>query len=420
MKLKALWSFLLLLCFMQIASLPVFAAEIYVVNSESRTMSYINTETNVVNNSFSQLGLTPNRFTMDEEFLYIAVSGDNAIQMISRNTGAHIRYIPVAPSSNPWDCLKVGDFLYVTGLFTGKLYKISLNTYSVVNQISVGTSPEGLALAGNKLYVTNAGLYTNNYVNSSVSVIDLDSFSVTNTIPVCLNPQYVSNIGGQIHVSCTGNWTNQFGKVYVIDPVNDEVSHILDVGGNLGNLWYDNSSKVYAGDGMNSGLYSYDALSYELYHNSTNPISPGGMLVSGTSEFIAILDSAWGGNGKVKLINHDLSFLHEYTVAMAPTDMQIYRPSTDVSDNLLPAPPTKVYPNPVNGGGTLYFESKAPSRAKITIYNIKGQLVDSFDTDAKTSSWNSFDNKGTPLSPGIYMYRRESAKGSSTGKFLIR
>lgn len=161
---------------------------IFVVNSTSRTLSRIDTDSGSVNNSFAQLGLTPNLMDLDEEHIYVICTGDNAVQVLNRFTGAHQRYLPVAPSSNPYDVLKVGDFLYVTGLFTNRVYKLSLQTNSVVKSLEVGAAPQGLCSDGTRLYVCNIGGYYNNYVNSSVSVIDLAFFAVMATVPTWTNP----------------------------------------------------------------------------------------------------------------------------------------------------------------------------------------------------------------------------------------
>ncbi|MDD3143665.1 MAG: hypothetical protein PHG32_05660, partial [Candidatus Cloacimonetes bacterium] len=168
----------------------ISAAEIFVVNSASRTLSRIDTDSGSVNNSFAQLGLSPNLMDLDAQHIYVVCSGDNAIQVLDRSSGAHLRYLPVAASSNPYDVLKVGDFLYVTGLFTDKVYKLSLQSSSVVGSVEVGVAPEGLCSDGSRLYVCNTGGYQNNYANSSVSVIDLASFSVAATVPTWTNPQY--------------------------------------------------------------------------------------------------------------------------------------------------------------------------------------------------------------------------------------
>jgi len=140
---------------MQVPTLK--ATEIFVVNSASRTLSRIDTQTGVTNNSFAQLGLTPNLMDVDTDYIYVVCSGDNAIQVIDRASGTHIRYIPVAPSCNPYAVVKSGDFLYVSGLFTDKLYKISLASNTVVGSLSVGIAPEGLCAYQGNLFVCNTG-----------------------------------------------------------------------------------------------------------------------------------------------------------------------------------------------------------------------------------------------------------------------
>ncbi len=395
------------------------AADIFVVNSESRTLSHINTVTQSVNNVFCQLGLTPNRFTLDENYIYVALSSDNAIQMISRQTGTHLRYIPIAPSSNPWDCLKAGDYLYVTGLFTNKVYKVSLQSYTVVDQIVVGTSPEGLLAHDGKLYITNAGSYQSGYAGSSVSVIDLASFSVLKTIPVWPNPQYLALINGSLHVSCTGNWVDQMGKICIIDTQEDTLTTMIDMGGNPGGLWFDGISKVFLGDMMNSGLFSYDPFTLQPLNPASDPLYPGGITVSGTQDFIAILDASWGMNGTLRLRNHDMSFLADYTVAMAPTDMQIHYPAVSAEDYIQPPMHLQVFPNPAKAGSHISFVSDQKHQAQITIYNLKGQSIDSFMSDG-TVKWVPRSKDGGSLSPGIYFYRYQSLNESKTGKLFLR
>lgn len=85
------------------------------------------------------------------------------------------------------------NFAYVTGLFTNKLYKVSLTTNQVVAEVLVGIGPEGMCIAGNTLYVANTGNYPN-YSPSTVSVIDLNTFAVAASIPVEMNAQIVLHL----------------------------------------------------------------------------------------------------------------------------------------------------------------------------------------------------------------------------------
>ncbi|MGC9362452.1 MAG: T9SS type A sorting domain-containing protein, partial [Candidatus Syntrophosphaera sp.] len=354
--------------------IPAQAAEIFVVNSTSRTLTRIDTDTGETDNSFAHLGLTPNLMDLDEDHIYIACSGDNAIQVVSRQSGAHIRYIPIAPSCNPWDVLKVDDHLYVTGLFTDTLYKVSLQSNSVVGSLQVGTAPEGLAHSDGRLFVCNTGGYANNYANSSLSVIDLASFAVTDTIPVWTNPQYATARDGFIHVSCTGNWSDAHGKVDVINAQTLEHVARLDIGGNPGNIWITPDGMAYLGDGMGWGLYSYDADTHEVYHDSSDPLDFEAYDISGNTELMAFLDLNWSSNSLVRTYAADLALLDTYSVGISATDILVAPLQTAAADHVQSAAPS-VYPNPLPRGSFLNLALKSPGKADFELYNLRGQLV---------------------------------------------
>ncbi|MFO7660784.1 MAG: hypothetical protein R6V77_07720, partial [Candidatus Cloacimonadaceae bacterium] len=285
---------LILFLMMLLIAFKAQAALIYTVNSESRTLSRIDTSTDNVQNNFAQLGVIPNKLIADENYLWVVNSGDNAVQKISRQSGSTLANIFIEASCNPWDACLDGDFLYVTGLFTNKVYKVHAVNHNVVGFVEVGNSPEALCVYNGKLYVTNTGGWQNNYANSSVSVIDLDSFQVIATIPVSPNPQYLVEHNGLIHVSCTGNWTTVFGTVCVIDPVSNQVIQTIALGGSLGSIWIDNDHQALVGDGSGSFLYRYNAQDFTILNDSDNPLTPGGYVVDGDNEQIALLDPNWG------------------------------------------------------------------------------------------------------------------------------
>jgi len=317
----------------------IFADEIFVVNSESRTLSKIDLETGAVNNSFTQLGLTPNLMYVEQDWIYVALSGANSIQMIDRNTGSTARNIFIASSVNPWDVVKEGDYLYVSGLFTDKVYKISLQTYSVVSQLSVGVSPEGLAVHNGKLYVCNTGGYASGYANSTIAVIDLQSFNVLKTIPVWTNPQDLRVYGDQLHVVCTGNWGSINGAVDIIDTITDESINRIAVGGNPWSIWISPQGTGFLGEGLNSGVYSYNADTYTLLNGSSNPLFPGAIMLHGTDKKIALLSANWGQNGVVYLRNSDWTAISQFTVALLPTDIWFYQSDVAGSDEIAPITP---------------------------------------------------------------------------------
>jgi len=399
---------LLLLLLLAILSRILPADEIFVVNSESRTLSKIDLISGAVNNSFTQLGLTPNLLCMEQDWIYVVLSGANSIQMINRITGTTARTIFIASSVNPWDVVKEGDYLYVSGLFTDKVYKISLQSYSVVAQLSVGVSPEGLAVHGNKLYVCNTGGYASGYANSSVSVIDLDSFSVIKTIPVWTNPQALQVYEDQIHVVCTGNWSSVSGAVDIIDTTIDERTDRILVGGNPWSIWISPTGIGYLGEGLNSGVYHFDANTLSLINGSTNPLSPGAIMVHGSSDAIALLSANWGQNGVVYLRNTDWSPVSQYTVALVPTDLWYYQIDVETNDELMPLAQVQLYPNPVCRNGFITLKSDITRNETINIYNLKGRKV--FSGSVQRGE-NRISLPQAGIGSGLYFYKLKNTVG---------
>jgi YVTN family beta-propeller protein len=398
----------------------LFAETIYVVNSQSRTLSRINTDTDAVQNVFAQLGYIPNKVIVDDQYLWCINSGDNAVQKLNRETGAVLSNILVANGSNPWDGCLDGGYLYVSGLFTNKVYRINTQTGLAAGNVNVGTSPEALAVAGGKLYVCNAGNYSQNYVGSSVSVIDIASFSVVKTIPVAANPQYLSLHNGMVHVSSTGNWADVAGCISVIDPATDTVVQTINLGGTPGRIWINSQNKAYVADSNGSNLYSYNAVDYNIFNGSANPITDGGSEVCGTNNLIAVLAPNWGSNGTVKIFHPDLSAWKQYSVGMVPTDMKIAFNSSYVSDEVVHAPiAVTAYPNPVPKGAKLHFDLEKSMQAELRLYNLKGQLVSRQKLSGKGISIPT-----ETLDSGCYFYKISSItavneKQTATGKIVV-
>ncbi|MDD4310705.1 MAG: T9SS type A sorting domain-containing protein [Candidatus Cloacimonetes bacterium] len=395
----------------------IYAETLYVVNSQSRTLSKIDTNTDAVNNSFAALGNVPNKIVVDADYIWSVNSGDNGVQKISRITGETLANIFVGTGSNPWDAVKHQDNLYVSGLFTGKVYRINTISGAVTGNVTVGTAPEALHVIGNKLYVANAGNYAQNYAGSSVSVIDLDSFSVLSNIPVNANPQYLASLDGMLHVSCTGNWDNIAGVICIIDSSTDTVSNIINVGGTPGCLWLQNPELALVADSNGMNLFSYNPSTYQLLHGMANPITNGGSEVVGNDTFVAVLNPNWGGNGIVKLMQPDLSTWKQYTVAMMPTDMKLGSNPSSNEDLVMQINSISAYPNPLKQGSTLKFFSPLPMQTELSIFNVKGQKVASYPFVGKDLSLPDLK-----LNSGIYFYQVQDAKHSSrqsVGKLLV-
>ncbi len=92
---------------------------------------------------------------------------------------------------------------YLTnGSFAGSVKVIKLENLEIESEISVGSGPENLLLAGGKVFVANSGGWG---IDSTVSVIDPGNDVVTHTIDVGDNPtDLVEDANGDIWVLCKG------------------------------------------------------------------------------------------------------------------------------------------------------------------------------------------------------------------------
>jgi flagellar hook assembly protein FlgD len=93
------------------------------------------------------------------------------------------------------------------------------------------------------------------------------------------------------------------------------------------------------------------------------------------------------------------------------------------------------YPNPFNPSTTITYtvgnafmrSASAESTGeavRISVYNIKGQLVKTLVNEYKEAGqhkvvWNGESEQGKKMSSGIYFYRMETKRGNITKKMLL-
>jgi hypothetical protein len=96
------------------------------------------------------------------------------------------------------------------------------------------------------------------------------------------------------------------------------------------------------------------------------------------------------------------------------------------ADLVNPLPITNLhnYPNPFNPTTTIAFTAKQAGKAKLSIYNVKGQLVKSLlNGELKAGEqklvWDGSDSKGVLVGSGIYFYHLEMGDYRSINKMLL-
>ncbi len=82
------------------------------------------------------------------------------------------------------------------------------------------------------------------------------------------------------------------------------------------------------------------------------------------------------------------------------------------------------YPNPFNPETQIKFSTKNTDNVKLSIYNIKGQLVktllnDNIKAGEHSIVWNGLDDSNKAVSSGVYFYKLETSSFVNTKKMLL-
>jgi hypothetical protein len=84
----------------------------------------------------------------------------------------------------------------------------------------------------------------------------------------------------------------------------------------------------------------------------------------------------------------------------------------------------KNYPNPFNPTTNVMFEIQTAGEVNIDIYNVKGQKIRSlvsgnYDAGIHTVTWNGTNDKGSEVPSGIYFYKTQSGKFTTSKKMIL-
>ena len=284
-----------------------------------------------------------------EYILFSAASGDkSAIVIVEWNNGIkNIEQIPIVKKSPASNALpnqvivsKEGnnDFIYTVLNGNNEVVKINFNTKEIVWQKSTGVAPYGLAIANNKVFVTN-------WAGTTV----VDSTKTTAGVPWGL--AYTDSLTGATSngtvsvISTTGKFIDEItvglhpnaiiaspdGKlVYVANGSSDEISVIdakesklvknipvgilgTDIQGSTPNGLFINSAnnKLYVSNGLDNAVLVYDLIKNKVDGLIPTEAYPAGLLIKNNLLVVANLESD-GANvidsaKQARSIHHELA-----------------------------------------------------------------------------------------------------------------
>ena len=161
------------------------------------------------------------------EDIYIAVNGSQTIFVTDKDLKIkhQINADKDGTRLSPRCITTRGDKVYVT-YYEGFVGEVS-SDYSV-RLCSVGPNPDGIAVAGENLYIANSGGMAYPVYNNTVSVVSTSTFTETSTIEVNVNPAKVeaSSDGAYVYVSSFGNYADSPAKLQVICTADGKVTDL--------------------------------------------------------------------------------------------------------------------------------------------------------------------------------------------------
>ena len=136
----------------------------------------------------------------------------------------------------------------------GKIYKLDMNGNLLSSSPSFGASPYSLAVANNKIYVTNRP-------GSSVSVLDKNSLNVIKTIQAGVFPEEIISIGSKVFVCNVSVYQGQQDStISVIDANTDSVISTITIRRDPTSIFY-KSNSVFVGCNSAGMIFRIDPVS---------------------------------------------------------------------------------------------------------------------------------------------------------------
>jgi YVTN family beta-propeller protein len=402
----------------------------YVLNGLAETLSRIDLESGQVNNNIVTLGVVPNQVVYGNDMLYVVNSLSPSLMIIDPSNNSIAAQVFMPMNSNLWNVAVDENYAYVTGLATNSVYVVDLDTRSITDTLSTGTSPEGVLVHDNRLYVTNTGFnpIDFSYGQGSISVYDLSARTELSRINVGVNPQnLLVGPDGMINVICTGDYVSHSGIVYFIDPWDLLAVDSLSLGGQPTMALGNSAGKVYvaAGGWSSDGyIYSYDGNTHQALHTDANPIEVDLGVMGLAIDSLGNLYAACQMADHVDKITEDGTIGAAYSVGDGPSSIAIIDTRTAIDDpvNI----PDKIalepaYPNPFNGSTTLTIDGLIAGEANIEIFDVTGRLVNRLSindlgTIKHSVTWSGTDCYGNDVASGVYFARMA---GTSQARKLV-
>ncbi|MEJ2691201.1 MAG: YncE family protein [Deltaproteobacteria bacterium] len=196
------------------------------------------------------LAIEPSFMTIspDGQWVYVLDESQNYLSRLDLESGRLLDRVRLGYEPQYVAYLADQNFLAVSSVISQTVSFRDPQNLSEVGSVHTGSSPDGLLVSNNLLYIAERGANT-------VSVVDLTMNKIQSRVDVGLGPRRLLDNGSQIYVS---NYDD--GSLSVIYPGQLEVGReIYGLGRPLEMVYDQNYRRIYVGDEKEAGLAIIDS-----------------------------------------------------------------------------------------------------------------------------------------------------------------
>lgn len=283
-----------------------------------------------LNENNRPLGDTGNDMGIYGNKLYIIVNASSTVEVLNPNTMKSIKQISMqlnGQGQQPRQMEFHNGKVYISS-YDGFINILDTVSLTISDRIQVGQNPEGIAIYGNNLFVSNSGGLNFPNVDTTVFQIDLVSLSVVDTFVVGDNPgDLMCDDQGDVYVVKRGDYSST-------NP--SELVKISNAG-NVTNLGIPASSLSKRNNELIISYYEYtnQTGNISIYDMSTETITTHSLL-SGSdaqtlygaqleNDIFYLLDAMnYTNSGYVRAFDLTGNILTSYSVGLNPTKIIYY------------------------------------------------------------------------------------------------
>lgn len=413
-----------------------YLSKVYVLSeggfsANSSSLSMLNLQNNTfTQNIFSpgNLGLYPDGLILHNDRLYLTEQGNfGSSGRIYRLDTTGVVQSSAIIGTNPYSLAIANNKIYVTNGPSSNVSVLNVSNFNLIKNVSVGVFPQEILSFNNRVFVANNSLWGGN-ADSTVSVIDANTDSVVHRITVRKDPSSLA-ISNDNHllIGCPGNEIN--GRIFKVNINNFQIVDTYTIP-NYGfgkDISVDKSSnKIFFISHQNS-IVSYDLITRtsQLIVNSVPQTNfYYGYAYDYVNKRHYILDAkSFTVNGNLLIADSTGTIRNTFQTSLAPRRILFkYVLPTSNNDIDLLANDFQLYqnyPNPFNPSTTISWQSPVSGHQVLKIYDLLGNEVATLVDEYRNAGFHQvlFNNK--QLASGVYYYQLRIGDFIQTKKMLL-